>query len=117
MRIYQLRTQVSTLEKWPSLLLHKGFAHGSVSLKSVFGLCFEDLSGIWMVVSVLKALCVGQTLHRVCAQMGKFGGPRASLGWGPKSIIWPQMCLLLKKYLPLVRLIREGWFWLVCLFF
>lgn len=65
-RIYQLCTQVSMLEKWPSLLLHKGFAHGSVSLKSVFGLCFEDSSGIWMVVSVLKALCVGQMLHRMC---------------------------------------------------
>lgn len=97
-------------EKRPSLLPHKGSAHGSVSLKSVFGLCFEDLSGIWMVVSVLEALCAGQMLHRVYVQMGKFGGPRVSLGWVPKLMILPQMCLLLKCVYLLSGSLERGGF-------
>lgn len=89
-------TQFTPPQRVCTFIIHKKVC-GSVSLKTGFGLCFEDWSGIWMVVSVLKALCAGQMLHRVYAQMGKFGGPWLSLGWVPKLVILPQMCLLLKS--------------------
>lgn len=62
------------------------------------------------------SLCRANASQSACTD-GQIWGPPSESGLGAQiSDLAPDVPPL-KKCLPLVRLIREGWFWLVCLFY